>query len=243
MNRRRFLKCGALLAAGACVRDASANGADGRLTARPVRPSTTIESGFHPLGLRAGRDGLLYVPRGYEAARSVPLIVMLHGKGGGGRISDSLVALADQFTVAILAPDSRGITWDIIHGSAGPDVAFIDAALAHTFARCAVDYGRLALAGFSDGASYALWLGTVNGDLFRAVIAFSPGFLPSGGRRGSPRIFISHGTRDEVFSIDRSRRLVPQLQQAGYRVTYREFDGPHQMPPAIAGEAFEWLAR
>ena len=36
------------------------------------------------------------------------------------------------------------------------DVWFIDAALAWTFERCFVDAVRIALAGFSDGASYAL---------------------------------------------------------------------------------------
>lgn len=241
MNRRQFLKSGTLLAAGAVVGDLG-SGPQGRLTARPIRPSATIRSGLYPLGLGAGRDGLVYVPPGYDPVRPVPLLVMLHGKGGGGRISESIVALADEFRVAVLAPDSRGVTWDIIHGTAGPDVSFIDSALARTFAWCAVDARRLAIAGFSDGASYALWLGIVNGDLFGHVIAFSPGFLERGLRHGSPRIFISHGTADDVFPVDRSRHLVPQLQQAGYRVTYREFDGPHAMPPAVVRQAFEWFS-
>ena len=38
-----------------------------------------------------------------------------------------------------------------------------------------------------------------------------------------------------------SRRIVPQLKQAGYDVRYREFDGPHTMPPEIAREALAWF--
>jgi predicted esterase len=39
-----------------------------------------------------------------------------------------------------------------------------------------------------------------------------------------------------------SRKLVPQLERAGYDVRYREFDGPHAVPPAIAREALAWFA-
>jgi predicted esterase len=41
----------------------------------------------------------------------------------------------------------------------GPDVEFIDRALEQTFDRLAVDTKKLAVEGFSDGASYALSIG------------------------------------------------------------------------------------
>jgi predicted esterase len=31
------------------------------------------------------------------------------------------------------------------------------------------------------------------------------------------------------------------LERAGYDVTYREFDGPHTVPPDIAREAADWF--
>jgi predicted esterase len=40
-----------------------------------------------------------------------------------------------------------------------------------------------------------------------------------------------------------SRRMVPRLRDAGYHVTYREFDGVHAVPTPIAREALEWLTR
>jgi len=107
----------------------------------------------------------------------------------------------------------------------------------------ALDTRRLAITGFSDGASYGLSLGLTNGDLFTHLIAFSPGFMAPTTRRGKPPVFVSHGTRDRVLPIERcSRRIVPQLDRAGYRVRYREFDGPHTVPASIAREALHWFS-
>jgi len=75
-------------------------------------------------------------------------------------------------------------------------------------------------------------------------IEFSPGFVAPARHSGSPRIFVSHGTRDVVLPIDRcSRRIVPQLERADYEVLYREFDGGHTISPDIALEAVGWFTR
>ena len=193
--------------------------------------------------LDAERDGLLYVPVGYQADRPAPLALMLHGAGGSARHGLApLLPLADAAGLILLAPDSRRQTWDIILGRYGPDIAFIERALTQTFGRCAVDAARIAVGGFSDGASYALSVGITNGDLFTCVLAFSPGFMAPTGQQGAPRLFVSHGTRDEVLPIEVcSRRIVPQVQRAGYDMRYREFDGPHTVPPEVAREAVDWF--
>jgi phospholipase/carboxylesterase len=81
-----------------------------------------------------------------------------------------------------------------------------------------------------------------NGDLFTHVLAFSPGFAAPPGQTGSPRVFVSHGTRDGWLPIERcSRRIVPQLERAGYEVRYREFVGGHVVPPEIGREAADWF--
>jgi predicted esterase len=144
----------------------------------------------------------------------------------------------------ILAPASRGSTWDAVRGGYGDDAELIDRALAEVFATVAVDAERVAVAGFSDGASYALGLGLANGDLFRRILAFSPGFVPAGPRSGSPAVFVSHGEADGVLPIERtSRRIVPALEGDGYDVTYREFPGGHAVPPEIVRAALDWLGR
>ncbi len=55
-------------------------------------------------------------------------------------------------------------------------------------ARCPVDTTRLAVGGFSAGASYALSIGLANGDLFGHVLAFPPGFMAPMNTRGRPQV-------------------------------------------------------
>lgn len=218
---------------------------DGRLPARPASAAARPAGpGMHRLGLDGARDALLYVPAGLPADRPAPFALMLHGAGGsGGSALELARRLADELGMVVLAPGSRGRTWDIILGAYGPDVAFLDRALAAAFARCSVDAGRVAVGGFSDGASYALSLGVANGDLFTHVLAFSPGFMAPPAQRGAPRVYMSHGTEDTVLPIAScSRRLAPRLKTAGYALLYREFEGPHTVPAAVAREAFTWFA-
>jgi phospholipase/carboxylesterase len=217
---------------------------DSLLRARPHKPTASIDPGEHPLGLGGERDGVLVIPRGYSPEKPAPLVVMLHGAGGRAPRIAARFPMAGEFGAILLAPDSRGTTWDAIRGSFGPDVEFINRALEHTFARCAIDSHKLAVSGFSDGATYALSLGLDNGTLFTHLMAFSPGFIAARRPNGRPRIFISHGRSDNILPIDvTSRRVVPELEDAGYTVTYKEFDGPHTVPEGIARDAFTWFVK
>ena len=154
-----------------------------------------------------------------------------------------MTKVADDHAFILLSPSSEGATWDGIRGQYGADVRVIDKALARTFNTCRIDPRRIALSGFSDGATYALGLGLSNGDFFKSVLAFSPGFIPPGSKvNARPGVFISHGTNDNILPIDScSRRLVPQLKREGLAVTYREFEGPHTVPQNVLTEAMEWF--
>lgn len=221
----------------------ASSAATGRLHSRPMAPTEDGSPGLHPLKLDGKRDGLLYVPATYRVDHPAPLLLMLHGAGGDAEGGLRIIQpLADAFTTIVLAVDSRQKTWDVIVSRYGPDIAFIDQALAQTFSRYAISPNQVAIAGFSDGASYALSVGITNGDLFNHILAFSPGFMAPAEQVGKPRCFISHGKRDTVLPIERcSRRLVPQLQRADYEVLYREFDGPHTVPESIAREGMTWF--
>jgi phospholipase/carboxylesterase len=216
--------------------------AEGRLENRPspVVPGPPLPAGVHELDLGPGAEALLAVPHGEPVAR--PLLVFFHG--AGGRAGQSLAVVGDAVTGRgglVLAPTSVGSTWDLIAGGLGRDVAVLDAALAEVFSRFAVD--RVAVGGFSDGASYALSLGLANGDLFDAVLAFSPGFMAPPDLRGRPRVWIAHGTADRVLPVDRcGRRVAGGLRAAGYDITYDEFDGGHVVTPELVTAALDlWL--
>jgi predicted esterase len=172
------------------------------------------------------------------------MVVLLHGAGGSA--DDGLGLLlrqADEHRLMLYAPQSIGPSWDLIHGGYGPDVARIQQALTQLLTTYRLARSTLVIGGFSDGASYALSLGLVNGDVFDAVLAFSPGFTAPASRADSPACFISHGTADRVLPVDRcSRRIVPALRRAGYPVRYHEFDGGHEVPPAVVEDAMDWLS-
>ena len=219
----------------------------GRLSSRPRPPgggASPAPTGLIPLQLSGSdRDGVLYVPASYRPDTPAPLVLTLHGAGGSGRRSlPRLRILADELGLLLLSPDSRASTWDVVRGGFGPDLEYVDRALALVFARYAVDPSRIAAEGFSDGASYALSVGLLNGDLFTHVIAFSPGFVVAERRRGRPRCFVSHGVHDTVLPIDPcSRRIVRELRGDEYDVSYTEFDGGHTIAPALARSAVSWF--
>jgi phospholipase/carboxylesterase len=213
----------------------------GRLDARPgPQPAgPPLPAGTTTLDL-GGPEALVAVPG--EASGPRPLLVFCHGAGGTAQ--QSLAAVGDVALargVVVLATSSAGATWDLLTGALGRDVAVLDAALERVAAGVAVS--RVALGGFSDGASYALSLGLANGDLFEALLAFSPGFTAPPGRIGRPRVWIAHGTADRVLPVDRcGRRVSRDLAAAGYDVTYDEFDGGHVVTPVLVTAAIDtWL--
>jgi phospholipase/carboxylesterase len=248
ITRRQFVattgSAVASIAIGNCVGSAQSRpGHDGRLTARlRTGVTTTLKSG--PLGLgEGGRDGVIQMPSVIPSGK-IPLLVFLHGATQtGARTITRVSAAAEQLGIAVVAPDSRKGTWDAIRNEFDEDVVFLNRALDHVFERVNVDPDRLAIGGFSDGASYGLSLGLINGDLFPRVVACSPGFIMQAPAHGKPHLFFSHGTADQVLPIDQcSRVMVPRLRSMGYDVTFKEFDGRHELPPAIAEEALKWMS-
>jgi phospholipase/carboxylesterase len=217
---------------------------EGRLTARPgASVAEPLAPGLHPLGLSDGaRDGLIYVP---DADGPRPLMLVLHGATMKAKwMARPLVAAADDAGLIMVIPDSRedGTSWDVLLGGYGPDVAYCDAALTYAFEHCNVSSAQVSVGGISDGASYALSLGIMNGDLFEAIVAWSPGFLAPKVQVGTPRVFLSHGTGDTILPIDKcGRPIAAGLHNNGYEVEYIEFDGGHEMPDPIIRASFSWL--
>ena len=199
---------------------------------QPQRPSAT------PLEAVGLPDHLLLVPP--EQPSPAPLLVWFHGAGSHAASSLPVVReAAAAHGLVVLLPSSAGGTWDMLRGGLGPDAEALDRALAHVFETWGVD--RVAFAGFSDGASYALSLGLANGDLAEAVLAFSPGFCAPPSQTGRPRCWLAHGTADAVLPVDRcGRRVVAQLRGAGYEVHYEEFDGGHVVRQDHLGQSLAW---
>ncbi len=216
----------------------------GRLHFRPRLPSEEpLPAGCHALGLFAERDARLYVPSALPARRPVPLVVLFHGGGGSAeKILPMLAVHAEARGFLLLTPQSLHPTWDLVIAGNGPDRERLDHALHAVAAHFLIDPARLAFAGHSDGGSYALSLGLTNGDLVSHLIVSSAGFLSVQMQAGAPRIFLSHGTRDEQIPVARSgRRHAEALVHAGYDVVYVEYDGPHAYDANVVRQAMSFF--
>ncbi|MFK8252248.1 alpha/beta hydrolase [Ancylobacter terrae] len=221
----------------------------GRLTFTPAPPTLPpLPPGRHVLaegvlGLAEGREAILHVPEGIDPSRPTPLVVLFHGGGGSAeKITPMLAAHAAARGFLLLVPQSLFPTWDIVIAGNGPDRERLDAALHEVGARFTLDTSHICFAGHSDGGSYTLSLGLTNGHVVTHLIVSSAGFMSVQLQEGAPRIFLSHGIADTQIPIDRSARThVAALKQAGYDVTYIEYNGPHAWQPPVVAMAVEWL--
>ncbi len=169
-----------------------------------------------------------------------PLVLALHG--ARGESNAGLWVFREGWRAApglvLVAPASEGNSWNLFLGS---DLNSIDRALKQAFRRCRIDRRRIAVGGFSDGATTALTLGLSNGDVFRAVMAIAPGGVIAGKPVGKPRVYVAHGTRDPVIPFRVGRTVVRELRRFDYRVTFRTFAGGHDVPASISRESIRWF--
>jgi phospholipase/carboxylesterase len=191
------------------------------------------------------------------------LLVLHHGRGTDEL---DLLPLADALdpgrrlqVVSARGPlqvqGSPGYHWYLVPRVGHPDPATFEAAYRalaelhdEIWQRTGIGPEQTLLGGFSMGAvmSYALGLGA-DRPAPAGIIAFS-GFIPAveGWRADlqrprSPAVFISHGTRDPVISVEFAREAAQRLRGAGIGVSYHESDGAHQIEPAQVLAARDWL--
>jgi len=205
----------------------------------------------------------LYYRERPPAGEPEGLLVLSHGRGSDER---DLLGLADLLDprrrLLVVSPrgplrleGSPGHHWYLVPRVGYPDpTTFASAyrALAELHEQLWRDTGlgpeRTVLGGFSMGAvmSYALGLGH-DRPVPGGILAFS-GFIPTTEgwhpgleqRRGLP-VFISHGSRDPVISVEFARDADRRLTEAGLDVSYNEFESAHHIDPRHLPLAATWL--
>jgi predicted esterase len=221
-------------------------------SAARVQGSPSPSSGHTAAGqvLTLPDNAVAYIPA--SAAAHPPLLVLLHGAGHRQlEMVQHFEPEADARGIVLLAPDSRGLTWDAVSIGEEPpspdsplanrlthrfgdsrDAQRVEAAIAALAKTVPVDRAHTVLAGFSDGATFALAMGMGRAHPFAAVIAWSPGIAirtanPVRGRR----VFVSHGRADTILKFEVTcGEIVPLLKSEGAAVTFVPFDGGHDAP-------------
>jgi predicted esterase len=223
--------------------------------AQAAPPPTRLVSHSHLFALPDGAVGYVPASAVLSGSKGPPLLVLLHGAGHEQTtMVEHFEAEADMRGLVLLAPDSAGETWDVVETAKEPpspdsplanrlshrfvssrDEKRVDAAIASLMKIVPLDRARTVLAGFSDGATFALAMGLSSAEHFAAVIAWSPGIAirdvsPARGRR----VFVSHGRQDPILKFDVTcGEIVPLLQGEGADVTFLPFDGGHDAPPPV----------
>ncbi len=216
----------------------------GRMTFQITPPShPPLSPGQHYLGLSDERDTLLIVPEGLETDKPVPFFVMFHGSSGSAqKVLPFVEEYAHKNKILMMLPQSTFYTWDLTIGGHGPDLDKLEKALNLVSSHFIIDPKRFALAGFSDGGSYALSTGLTNGDVVSHIIVFSGGFMNVYLKKGQPRVFITHSPEDEQLNIKTSAlKHVKELKDGGYDVIFELFSGRHTIHPPIVKKAIDFF--
>ena len=207
-------------------------------------------------GVQALGDGaFLYRPSTNASRR--PVLVLLHGAGMSGRaFLEGLRGEADRCGCLLLSVQSGGATWDTVGLVAragagrvtpdrlyGADVGRVERALAAALKAPDADRRSVVLAGFSDGASYALSLGMANPKVFRGVVAIAPGFhLEPAAINPRQRLFVAHSLQDRILPFTRTRdATVAPLKRAGFDIRFRSFDGGHRVDRKVLAEGVDFV--
>jgi phospholipase/carboxylesterase len=209
--------------------------------AAPLSPSqpplVRVSAGGHHGGFS------LYVPEQYDASRTWPVIVALHGGSGNGR--DFLwtwVREAKSRGYLLVAPSAVAATW-----GEEEDVGLLEI-LAWLGSRYRVAAERVLLTGLSDGATFTLLYGLARPDTYRALapccgvfhpLSFANGNL--GRARGVP-VYLVHGALDFLFPIQYAHMTRDVLLNAGADLTYREIaDLSHTYPRSENAAILRWF--
>jgi poly(3-hydroxybutyrate) depolymerase len=176
----------------------------------------------------------LYLPSAYTPDKKWPILYAFDPAARGKLAVSLFKAAAEKFGFIVVGSNNskNGI-------QVGP---IIQAVLADTNGRFAIDPQRVYSAGFSGGARIAIALALSNPGAVAGVIACSGGFP----RAESPApgllfaVFATTGTED--FNFPEMQQLKRKLNQAGMQNRLAVFAGGHDWPPAsVAAQAIAWL--
>jgi poly(3-hydroxybutyrate) depolymerase len=188
----------------------------------------------------------LFVPTAVDSAATLPLMVVLHGRGVTHHAWFELTPvkeIAEQYGYVVAAPNGRGENY--YEGPGEQDVLDI---ISEVRTMLPIDADRIFLAGHSMGGWGAWHIGLRNAELFGSISPLAAVLPPIDGpmweRARSLDPFIIHDTGDDIVPVDASRTAVRELTDRGISFRYREETGYAHSSRMIGDNLpriFEWF--
>jgi phospholipase/carboxylesterase len=206
-------------------------------------------------------EPLVHVVR-EAAGEPAGALVLLHGRGADEHDLGPLLDALDPerrlvgLTPGAPLPGPAGGRWwyhvprvgypdpQTFHATYGQLTSFLDGWLAER----GISWAQTVLGGFSMGCvmSYATGLGP--GRPSPAGILAMSGFIPTVDgwepelqSRGGLPVFVTHGARDPVISVDFARDARRRLGDGGLQIEYHEHGGGHHLDPRTLPLATGWV--
>jgi predicted peptidase len=223
--------------------------------AAPAAGGPEVQTGFLERTVRVGEAShpyKVYVPPGYDPARTWPVVLFLHGAGERGTdgVQHTEVGLGrvlrsspERFPAVVVFPQAPpGGVW------MGDLARMAIAALDQTVAEFRGDPDRVSLVGLSMGAYGAWVMAFEDPGRYAAIVSVAGGLVPPAGRRArlsqlpptlqaedpyaatAARVkaipsWLFHGADDPTVPASESRQLAAALQRAGAAVRHTEYEG------------------
>ncbi|NBL63982.1 alpha/beta fold hydrolase [Flavobacterium sp. NST-5] len=193
-----------------------------------------------------------------------PLLLLLHGYGSN---EEDLFAFASElpenyYVVSARAPydlQPYGYAWYAINFDADQNKFtnneqaiesrdLITKFLNQLESELPIDYQDVTLIGFSQGSILSYAVALTYPEKIKNVIALSgylhPEIIPQNldGRNFSHlKMFVSHGSQDQVIPVEWARQAPDFLQKLGVDVTYKEYPIGHGVSPQNFRDLLNWL--
>ena len=204
------------------------------------------------------RTYYVQLPTGYSASKPYPVVFQFHWMGGTAEQALTMYRISTGMPDAIYVTP-QGLTANGNTGWAntnGQDIAFTKALVADVEGKYCVDTSRIFSVGFSYGGMMSFAVGCEMSNVFRAIAPMSGALYSDFNCKGTgPAVAMwgSHGLSDTTVPIADGRAARDKILQqnhcgtatvpidpspcvsyqgcdAGFPVTWCEFDGGHAMP-------------
>ncbi len=200
---------------------------------------------------------IMRLPDNYDATKSYPLVIALHGRGGSAASMINLREAMGARTAIFAAPQGAypagpGYSWflDTQDRAVWPraDALMLDQLLGTLHGlRQRHHIGNVYLLGHSQGAGVAYLLATRARSEVSGLLCFGAGdpldMADTTGwvaTKGLP-VFLSHGRQDAVVPFSKALAAQTFFQAQGVAVTFEPYIGGHGLETAPLRKAWAWI--